>query len=53
MDKVYLVRVFYEVWFAAMPNVWLDPDEPPTYRPGFNLTIRKLPLVWTPVGAAG
>jgi cytochrome P450 len=42
------MRVFYEEWFARMPNVRIDPDEPPTYRPGFNLTIRKLPLVWEP-----
>jgi cytochrome P450 len=46
------MRVFYEEWFDAMPDVALDPDEPPTYRPGFNLTICKLPLVWAPVGAA-
>jgi hypothetical protein len=41
------MRVFYEEWFTAMPNVRLDPAEPPTYRPGFNLTICKLPLVWS------
>jgi len=40
------MRVFYEEWFRRMPNVRTDPDEPPTYRPGLNLTIRKLPLVW-------
>jgi len=42
------MRIFYEEWFARMPNVRVDPDEPPTYRPGFNLTICKLPLVWIP-----
>jgi cytochrome P450 len=40
------MRVFYEEWFARMPNVHTDPDEPPTYRPGLNLTICKLPLIW-------
>ena len=45
------MRVFYEEWFARMPNVHIDPAEPPTYRPGFNLTICKLPLVWDPQAA--
>jgi cytochrome P450 len=40
------MRVFYEEWFARMPTVHLDPAERPTYRPGFNLTICKLPLIW-------
>lgn len=40
------MRVFYEEWFARMPTVHLDPDERPTYRPGLNLTICKLPLIW-------
>jgi cytochrome P450 len=40
------MRVFFEEWFARMPTVRPDPDEPPTYRPGLNLTICKLPLVW-------
>jgi cytochrome P450 len=40
------MRVFYEEWFARMPNVRIDPDELPTYRPGLNLTICKLPLIW-------
>jgi cytochrome P450 len=40
------MRVFYEEWFARMPNVQVDPDELPTYRPGLNLTICKLPLIW-------
>jgi cytochrome P450 len=44
------MRVFYEEWFARMPNVHLDPDEPPAYRPGFTLSICKLPLVWDPAG---
>jgi cytochrome P450 len=42
------MRVFYEEWFVRMPNVRIDPDAPPTYRPGFNLTICNLPLVWDP-----
>jgi hypothetical protein len=29
-----------------MPNGVVDPEEPPTYRPGFNLAICKLPLIW-------
>ncbi len=40
------LRVFFEEWFARMPEVRPDPDEAPTYRPGLNLTICKLPLVW-------
>lgn len=40
------MRVFFEEWFARMPTVRLDPDERPTYRPGLNLTICKLPLIW-------
>jgi cytochrome P450 len=40
------MRVFFEEWFARMPNVRFDPDELPTYRPGLNLTICRLPLLW-------
>lgn len=40
------MRVFFEEWFERMPTVHPDPDERPTYRPGLNLTICKLPLVW-------
>jgi cytochrome P450 len=43
------MRVFYEEWFARMPAVRTDPDERPTYRPGLNLTICKLPLLWDAV----
>jgi cytochrome P450 len=43
------MRVFYEEWFARMPAVRIDPDERPTYRPGLNLTICKLPLIWDAV----
>jgi hypothetical protein len=35
-----------------MPTVLPDPAEKPTYRPGLNLTICKLPLVWEPVAQA-
>jgi cytochrome P450 len=42
------IRLFYEEWFKFMPNVALDPAEPPVFRPGFNLTISKLPMVWDP-----
>jgi len=45
------LTVFFEEWFARMPVVRPDPDELPTYRPGLNLTIAKLPLLWEP--AAG
>lgn len=45
------LRVFFEEWFERMPNVRPDPDDPPTYRPGLNLTICKLSLMWD--GAAG
>lgn len=40
------LQVFFEEWFKRMPNVRPDPAEPPTYRPGLNLTICKLPLLW-------
>jgi cytochrome P450 len=43
------MRVFFEEWFARMPVVRPDPDELPTYRPGLNLSISKLPLLWEPV----
>ncbi len=33
-----------------MPNVHVDPEELPTYRPGLNLTICKLPLIWDAAG---
>jgi cytochrome P450 len=42
------LRVFFEEWFERMPNVRHDPANPPTYRPGLNLTICKLPLIWDP-----
>jgi cytochrome P450 len=42
------LRVFFEEWFECMPNVRHDPANPPTYRPGLNLTICKLPLIWDP-----
>ena len=37
---------------ARMPNVLVDPGESATYRPGLNLTICKLPLVWDLAGSA-
>ena len=40
------MRVLFEEWFDRMPNVRLDPAEPPTFRAGMNLTVRSLPLVW-------
>ncbi|MDG2001836.1 MAG: cytochrome P450 [Novosphingobium sp.] len=43
------LRVFFEEWFARMPVVRPDPDQLPTYRPGLNLTIAELPLLWEPV----
>ena len=43
------MRVFYEEWFARMPTVHIDPAERPTYRPGLNLTICRLPLIWDAV----
>jgi cytochrome P450 len=42
------LTVFFEEWFARMPVVRPDPEELPTYRPGLNLTIAKLPLLWEP-----
>ncbi|MCX7864134.1 MAG: cytochrome P450, partial [Novosphingobium sp.] len=42
------LTVFFEEWFRRMPVVRPDPDEPPAYRPGLNLTIASLPLVWEP-----
>jgi cytochrome P450 len=40
------LRLFFEEWFKQMPTVRLDPDQPLVYRPGFNLAITKLPLIW-------
>jgi cytochrome P450 len=40
------LTVFFEEWFRRMPVVRPDPEELPTYRPGLNLTIAKLPLLW-------
>ena len=45
------MRVFFEEWFERMPTVIPDPAEAPTYRPGLNLTICKLPLIWQPASA--
>ena len=45
------LRVFFEEWFARMPNVRPDPEDPPTYRAGLNLTICKLPLIWDSAAA--
>jgi len=40
------LRVFFEEWFRAMPTVRLDPEDKPVYRPGLNLAIVKLPIIW-------
>jgi cytochrome P450 len=40
------MRIFYEEWFGRMPNVRHDPDRPSAYRPGLNLALATVPLVW-------
>jgi cytochrome P450 len=40
------LRVFFEEWFKQMPTVRLDPDRAPLYRPGLNLAIVQLPIIW-------
>jgi cytochrome P450 len=40
------LRVFFEEWFKQMPTIRLDPAQAPLYRPGLNLAIVRLPIVW-------
>ena len=40
------MRIFFEEWFARIPVFRLDPDSPPVYRPGINLAMCSLPIVW-------
>lgn len=40
------MRVLYEEFCRAMPDIRLDPDNPPVFRPGLAPAISKLPLVW-------
>jgi cytochrome P450 len=40
------LRVFFEEWFRAMPTIRLDPEAKPLYRPGLNLAIVQLPIIW-------
>jgi cytochrome P450 len=40
------LRVFFEEWFELMPMIRLDPAQRPKYRPGLNLAIVKLPIIW-------
>ena len=40
------LRIFFEEWFRAMPTIRLDPEAKPLYRPGLNLAIVKLPIIW-------
>jgi cytochrome P450 len=40
------MRIFFEEWFERIPVFRLDPDSPPVYRPGINLAMWKLPIVW-------
>jgi cytochrome P450 len=40
------MRVFLEEWFRHMPNVRIDPSKSVVYRPGINMGVIKLPLLW-------
>lgn len=40
------MRIFFEEWFARVPVFRLDPESPPVYRPGINIAMWKLPIVW-------
>jgi cytochrome P450 len=40
------MRVLYEEFCKAMPDIRLDPESPPVFRPGLAPAISKLPLVW-------
>ncbi len=40
------MRVLYEEFCKAMPDIRLDPDNPPVFRPGLAPAISSLPLVW-------
>jgi cytochrome P450 len=42
------MRVFFEEWFARMPNVRLDPTKAATYQTGISLLICSLPIIWDP-----
>jgi cytochrome P450 len=42
------MRVLYEEFCKAMPDIRLDPDHPPVFRPGLAPAISSLPLVWDP-----
>jgi cytochrome P450 len=40
------MRVLYEEFCKAMPDIRLDPAHPPVFRPGLAPAISSLPLVW-------
>jgi cytochrome P450 len=40
------MRIFYEQWFAHMPNVRRDPETASRYRMGLNLALETVPIVW-------
>jgi cytochrome P450 len=40
------MRIFFEEWFRHMPNVRIDPDQPLVHRPGINMGVIRLPLLW-------
>ena len=35
-----------EEWLKRMPNVRLDPENPPAYRTNVVFEITSLPLLW-------
>jgi cytochrome P450 len=45
LARTELLTLFDE-WVRRMPNVRVDPDNPPAYRTGLNFAITTLPLVW-------
>jgi cytochrome P450 len=40
------MRVLYEEFCKAMPDIRLDPENPPVFRPGLAPAISKVPLLW-------
>jgi cytochrome P450 len=38
--------IFFEEWLKRLPNVRLDPQDPPRYRTGIVFAVTSLPLLW-------
>ena len=42
---------FFEEWLKRLPNVRLDPRDPPEYRTGIVFAVTALPLLWDAAAA--